>query len=304
MYLKFCSFRGIALFYPYLRLTFKIMRLIDFHTHFFPDRVMDAIWRWFETHAWPITYKKYADEQVAFLKSQGVVRAVSLHYPHKTGMAGMLNQFAFTLGEKYPDFIIPFGSVHPDDADAEAILRECFEKFRFKGIKIHCHVQHVAPDDPRMEPVYEICQEYKKIILIHCGDGPHFKERPTAGYGFDVALVSGIHRIEKIIPKYPDISFVIPHLGYQEIEKTFNLLTDNPNLHLDTTMALAKYFPAELKPEWLGDNADRLLFGTDFPNIPYEWKREKENLLAMGLGKEVEEKIFWRNAVRLLGIEK
>ncbi|MBI4411913.1 MAG: amidohydrolase family protein, partial [Deltaproteobacteria bacterium] len=262
------------------------------------------IWRWFETHAWPITYKKYAAAQVVFLKSQGVSQAVSLHYPHKEGMAGALNQFAFELGDKYPGFIIPFGSVHPDDADAEAILRDCFTKFAFKGIKIHCHVQHVAPDDRRMEPIYKVCDENRKIVLIHCGSGPHFKEQPTRGYGYDVTVVSGVRRFEKIVGKYPEITFVVPHLGYEEVEPFIHLLGDYPNLYLDTTMALSRFLPVEVKPSRLAENSDRLLFGTDFPNIPYEWKREKENLLAMGLGKEIEEKIFYRNAARLLDIEE
>src|SRR5688572_31246664 len=81
------------------------MKIIDFHTHFFPDRLMEAIWRWFETHAWPIEYKQYADEAVATLKANGVERAVSLHYPHQAGMAESLNDWARRLGEKYPDFI-------------------------------------------------------------------------------------------------------------------------------------------------------------------------------------------------------
>lgn len=276
------------------------MRLIDFHTHFFPDKLFDAIRRWFEAHAWPIEYQMYADDLIAFLKKEGVTKVVSLHYPHKGGMARSLNDFARRLEKKYPDFIIPFGSVHPDDADAEAVLRDCFGKFAFKGIKIHCHVQHVAPDDPRMELIYRICDEHRKIVLIHCGSGPHFKERPTAGYGYDVATVSGVRRFEKIVGKYPGITFVVPHLGYEEVEPFLRLLADTPNLYLDTTMALANYFPVEVKPALIAENADRLLFGTDFPNIPYEWKREKENLKAMGLGKEAEEKIFWRNAAKLL----
>jgi len=46
------------------------MAIIDFHTHFFPERLMQAIWRWFETHAWPIEYKLFADEAVAKLQAE------------------------------------------------------------------------------------------------------------------------------------------------------------------------------------------------------------------------------------------
>ncbi len=38
--------------------------LIDFHTHFFPDKLFEAIWKWFEDQGWPIIYKKYADDLI------------------------------------------------------------------------------------------------------------------------------------------------------------------------------------------------------------------------------------------------
>jgi len=278
------------------------MELIDFHTHFFPNKLMDALWRWFETHAWPIQYKMYADEAVTTLKNEGVTRAVSLHYPHQPGMADSLNEWAHRLEKNYPEFIIPFGSLHPDDSHKEEILKTCFEKYGFKGLKFHCHVQRMAPDDPRMEPVYEICQAVGRIVLIHCGTGPHFKDRPARGYGYDVTAITGIRRFEKVIGKYPRLKWVVPHLGFEEMEQFVKLLDEFPNLYLDTTMALSRFFPQEVKREWIANHEDRLLFGTDFPNIPYEWDREKKELLKLNLGKVVERKILFENAVSLLNI--
>src|SRR5215470_18718978 len=101
------------------------MKILDFHTHFFPDKLMEALWRWFEANAWPIQYKQYADEMVATLRAEGVSHCVSLHYPHKPGMAEALNAWAFRLGKKYSDFITPFGSLHPDDPMKEKILQSC-----------------------------------------------------------------------------------------------------------------------------------------------------------------------------------
>lgn len=280
------------------------MKLIDFHTHFFPNKLFDAIWQWFEAHAWPIKYKIYADDIVTFLKNAGVNRCVALHYPHKKDISKELNDWIYQLSQKYSGFMIPFGSLHPDDENKEKILRSCFEEYQFKGLKFHCHVQKMSPNDSRMEIIYKICNEREKIVLIHAGSGPHFKERPTNGYGYDVESITGYRLFEKVLKKYPKIKFVVPHLGYEEIEAFINLLGDYPNLHLDTTMALADFFPMEFKKEWVSDNADRILFGTDFPNIPYEWNKERDRLLSLGLGKEKEEKILWRNAAGLLGMKE
>lgn len=279
------------------------MRILDFHTHFFPEKLMQALWRWFEAHAWPIEYKLFADDAVARLRAEGVSRCVSLHYPHQAGMAASLNDWARRLGERYPDFIVPFGSLHPDDPDKVKLLAACFDDYGFKGLKFHCHVQRMAPEDPRMAEIYEICQERDKIVLIHCGNGPHFKDKPSAGYGYDVTALSGAAHFEKIVRKYPRLRFVVPHLGFEEMDRFVGMLADYPNLHLDTTMALAGYFPQEVRREWLDRNADRLLFGTDFPHIPYEWSRERDRLRGFALGLEKEEKIFYLNAARLLGLQ-
>lgn len=276
------------------------IKLIDFHTHFFPDKLMKALWRWFEAHAWPIEYKCFADEAVATLQSKGVSRCVSLHYPHEAGMALSLNAFAHRLALKYPDFIIPFGSVHPDDEKPEAILRECFEDLGFKGLKFHCHVQKMAPEDPRMDPIYEMAQAQDRIVLIHCGNGPHFKAKPSRGYGYDVTQITGAKHFEKVIKKYPRLRFVVPHLGFEEMDRFVGMLSDYPNLYLDTTMALAGFFPHEVKREWLDENSDRLIFGTDFPNIPYDYERELKALQAFDLAPDKERAICYDNGARLL----
>src|SRR5262245_31843309 len=266
--------------------------VIDFHTHFFPDKLLNALWRWFEKNAWPIHYKMYADEMVKTLKQNGVTRAVSLHYPHQSGMAASLNEWTYRLAQAYPDFLIPFGSLHPDDRDKESLLKTCFEEYGFSGLKFHCHVQKMAPEDKRMEPVYEICQDLGKIVLIHCGTGPHFKENPERGYGYDVTTLSGVEHFERVLKKYPRLKFVVTHLGFEEMEEFVGLLGEFPNLFLDTTMTLSSFFPNPVKREWLSDHADRILFGTDFPNIPYEWGREKKGLEDLKLGREKEAMIL------------
>src|SRR3990167_7644035 len=213
--------------------------LIDFHTHFFPDGVFTAICRWFKEVDWPVLHQQSIEERITHLKAQGVSQVVSLHYTHKAGMAETLNRFAFDLAQKHSDFIIPFGSLHPDDKNKTGILKQCFGEFGFKGIKIHSHVQKVASDDSSMDEIYQVCSQYKKIVLIHCGTGPHFKDKPGRGYGYDVATVTGVTRFEAAIKRFPDIKFVVPHLGYEEIREFFSLLDKYPNLYLDTSMALA-----------------------------------------------------------------
>ena len=42
--------------------------------------------------------------------------------------------------------------------------------------------------------------------------------------------------------------------------------------------------------------SDRIMYGSDFPNIPYEWDRELNMLAAADIPDEALERITWKNA--------
>jgi predicted TIM-barrel fold metal-dependent hydrolase len=77
-------------------------------------------------------------------------------------------------------------------------------------------------------------------------------------------------------------------------------------VHLDTTMAFTDFFeemaafPDELRPR-LNDLADKILLGSDFPNIPYPYAHQIESLERLGMGEEWLRKVCWENAATLLG---
>jgi len=62
-------------------------------------------------------------------------------------------------------------------------------------------------------------------------------------------------------------------------------------------MVLADYFPVEQKIVLGNYRPDRIMYGSDFPNIPYEWDRELKVLQSAKLSDEALEKITFRNAV-------
>jgi len=129
--------------------------IVDAHVHLFPERVFHAIWRWFDRHAWNIQYRLRAEEVVQFLAQRGVARVVGLCYSHQPGMARALNSFMAELGRAHPE-VIPLGTVLPGEPDAEAIVREAFSA-GLRGLKLHSHVQKIAVDDPRLDPIYRLC---------------------------------------------------------------------------------------------------------------------------------------------------
>ncbi|GAC1356151.1 MAG: amidohydrolase family protein [Polyangiales bacterium] len=270
------------------------LTVIDAHVHLFPPKVFAAIWRWFDAHGWDIRYRLHAEQVVEFLVSRGVTRLVALHYAHKPGMARGLNQFVADVARAHRE-VIPLGTVLPGEPDAEAIVVEALDVHGMRGLKLHSHVQRIAADDPRLDPIYALCAERGRPVLIHAG-----REPSTPAYGFDVRTVCAADRIERVLQRHPTLPLIVPHLGADEYDAYARLLDRYENLWLDTTMAIAGWLQ-EPSREIFPGRAARMLYGTDFPNIPYAWDRELHRALGSGMDAATREAFFAGNARRLFG---
>jgi predicted TIM-barrel fold metal-dependent hydrolase len=63
---------------------------------------------------------------------------------------------------------------------------------------------------------------------------------------------------------------------------------------------------APLPADWparLADVADRVVFGSDFPNIPYPYATQLDALVRLDLGDDWLRGVLWHNGARLLGVD-
>ncbi|HUJ28313.1 MAG TPA: amidohydrolase family protein [Myxococcales bacterium] len=263
--------------------------IVDSHVHLHPRRLAEAIRRWFDEHIWHIEYALDVEECIATLKAGGVDRMVALPYAHKPGIARALNDFTLELSRRHPE-VIPCCTVYPGEP---GIIDEALAG-PFRGVKIHCHVMKIAPDDPRLDETWEAAARHHKPVVIHCGPEPS-----SPGYGIDTRLVSGAVRLRRALERHPDAIAVVPHLGVDESAQFEAMLDEFPNLYLDTAMVICDYFPGRPDLEMLRRHPDRILYGTDFPNLPYAWDRELKVVRGLKLPPEDEKKILFLNALKL-----
>jgi predicted TIM-barrel fold metal-dependent hydrolase len=266
--------------------------MIDFHVHFFPERLFGAIWRVFEGPEgyWPIRYRLHGDALVDFLRAEGVERFVSLVYAHKPGTAAYLNDFVAESAARFPE-LVPFGTVYAGDADPLADARRCIEGYGFYGLKLQPAVSQEMPDDPRLFPIYELLQARGRMVLCHSGSAPQ-------GWMFD-----GPERLRRVMERFPKLRFIVAHCGAAEYEGFAAVAADYPSVYFDTAMI-------SVPCEGFAGNCpgaafyqrfqDRILFGSDFPNIPYEYHAQAAGIRALGLEAPITAKIFAENANKLL----
>lgn len=269
--------------------------VVDAHVHVFPQRLFEAVWRWFDAYGWPIRYRLPSEETIGFLRQRGVAHQVLLHYAHRPGLAGDLNRYVAELARRHPD-VTGLATVHPGDADPGRLVEAAFDD-GLAGLKLHCHVQCIPPDDRRLAPVYEVCAARGRPVVVHAGRQPK-----SPHYGCDVEEICDAARIERILGDHPDLHVCVPHLGADEYEAYEALLRRHDRLWLDTTMVLAGYFPMTPPEGLLRVRPDRVLYGTDFPNLPYAWDRELRRIRELDLPGRDLEALLAGNARRLFGL--
>lgn len=268
--------------------------VVDAHVHLFDAPLFRAIWRWFDEHGWPVRYKLETPEVIAFLLGRGVERIVALHYAHKPGMARAMNAYMAEVQRREPR-VVGLATVFPGEEGAREILEEAFDA-GLQGVKLHCHVQCFAPDDDALGVVYEACEAKGLPLVMHAG-----REPKSPAYRCDPYELCGAGRVERVLLEHPRLKLVVPHLGADEYEPYARLLERHDNLWLDTTMMLARYFPGDDPARFVVARPDRVLYGTDFPNLPYAWDRELSRLAGMGLTDEGLEAVLGKNAATLYG---
>lgn len=274
--------------------------MIDAHVHLFPDRLFDAIWKWFDDNAWAIAEKLYADDVIDRLEAAGNDYVVGLLYAHKPGMSDELNAWIGALARRRP-CVVPSCTAHPRDADLTSILRRAKEVHGARLVKQHAHVLGIAPDDPAMFPLYEACIRLGLPLNLHVGNGPKLP-----GYQAPTDRISGAARTRGVLDRYPELRLVVPHLGLMDHDTFLDWLDSYPNLYLDTAMALVDFLPSMsiTGRERIGDHAQRIMFGTDFPNIPYPLRTERDRLLSFGFPSPAQHALMHGTAAALLGLSE
>ena len=88
-------------------------------------------------------------------------------------------------------------------------------------------------------------------------------------------------------------------LTADEFDAYTRLLERHDNLWLDTTMVASNYFALEVPRRIFEVRPERILYGTDFPNLPYAGDRELKTRVGMKFRDDVEAGFLGQNALRL-----
>ncbi|WP_309116514.1 amidohydrolase family protein [Saccharothrix sp.] len=279
------------------------MDLVDVHVHFMPARVLDKVWAYFDAAAehygvaWPIHYRRPEPERLAALRSFGVVGFAPLVYAHKPGMAEWLTEWALDFGASVPE-AVPTATLFPEPG-VERYLGQAVSRGA-RIVKAHVQVGAYDPRDELLDKAWGLLAEAGVPVVVHCGHGPI----PGSHTGLDV--------FEEVLKRHPALVAVLAHAGMPDYLGALDLVQRYEGVHLDTTMVGVPFTEAQaaLPRDWasrLVDVSDRVVLGSDFPNIPYEYGVQLAAIESWAaaddrLGEPFLRAVLHDNPARLLGL--
>ena len=171
-----------------------------------------------------------------------------------------------------------------------------------KGIKLYPGYDQYAINDPSLESVFRIAAKHDVPVVIHTGD--------TYAKGAKVRMAHPL-LVDDIAVDYPDVRFVMCHLGNPWFQDTAEVLYKNDNVYADFSGLVLGDFTYEFERylmkrvedliAYMGDPGKQLMYGTDWPLVemgPYVAFMEK-----LGFQGETKERIAWRTAAELFKID-
>ncbi|SER78308.1 hypothetical protein SAMN05216188_115168 [Lentzea xinjiangensis] len=275
------------------------MALVDVHVHFMPQNVLDKVWAYFDRVResgidWYIHYRTDEDARLTALRELGVVAFAPLVYPHRPGMARWLNEWVAGFAARVPE-AVPTGTFYAEPGAGEYV-REALEAGA-RCFKSHVQVGGYDPRDDLLGGVWGLLAEAGVPVVVHCGNGPI----PGEFTGLDV--------FEGVLRKHPRLTAVVAHAGMPDYAAALDLVERYPNVHVDTTM-VGTPFTEQLVPlpAWWSSRiaglADRVVLGSDFPNIPYPYEVQLDAIRSWGLDAAAERAVLHDNGARLLQLSR
>jgi hypothetical protein len=267
--------------------------LADVHVHFLPPRMLRRVWAHFDEAgplvgvAWPIRYRWGDAERVAHLEKLGVRAFTALAYAHRPGMAADLNDWTLAFARATPG-CLPSATFYPEEGVTEYVTAALETGARV--FKVHLQVGGFDPLDDLLTPVWGLLAEAGVPVVLHAGHAPVAAE------------YTGHPPFAALLARHPRLPAIVAHMGAPDYAEFLALAESYERVALDTTMAFTPFFdqfvpfPPSLRPRLreLGLGG-KVLLGSDFPNIPYEYADQLTGLARLDLGDDWLRAVCWDN---------
>ena len=196
----------------------------------------------------------------------------------------------------------------PAEIDLDSLRREhAAGRLHVIG-EVGTQYEGIAPNDPRMEPVYALAEELDLPIALHMHPGPPGAPYPPFGMTKMRAANGNPLLLEDVLVRHPKMRIYVMHAGWPFLEDTIALLYVHPQVHLGLGAIDWSQPPAEfhryLRALVEAGYGKRIMFGSDQMVWPQTLEKAVRNVeSATFLTPEQKDDIFYFNAARFLRLD-
>jgi len=181
--------------------------------------------------------------------------------PCDTGLAPITGRPCFDSRSEFPDL---------------TWLRRALKEGRIKALgEVEPQYVGMSPADPRMEPYWQLAEEFDIPVGIHLGAGPpgiayDASPMPFKSPAFRIALGDPL-LLEEVLLRHQRLRVYVMHDGWPQLEPMMALLSAHPGVYVDVAalqdervVPRAGYY-RHLRGLVDAGFAKRIMFGSDFP---------------------------------------
>ena len=318
--------------------------IVDIHAHYFPKEYNDLLLRIggrsLPEAARPTTARPMRNDdaagiptrleqmQEADVQLQVLSPAASPPYAEKEAdaveAARLINDSYAELAQTYPgrfNAVVSLPLPHIDAALRE--MERGLDQLGMLGVSMTCSCFDRSTAEAEFEPLYAEMNRRRAVLNYHpiqngiCSPMINdYKFTVSVGASLEDAAIV-LHLIARRVPeRYPNITYVIPHLGGlipMQLQRLDNQVPRNyPDLPERPSVTARRFYydtvghgsHAALLCAWKAFGADQIVAGSDYPVLmAFETYRQTFHYVReCGLPTEDADKILNHNAQRVLGL--
>jgi predicted TIM-barrel fold metal-dependent hydrolase len=188
--------------------------------------------------------------------------------------------------EAFPERFAGVAAV--DLANPVTAVRELDRAVRqlgFKALRVVPWLWKLPPNDKLYYPLYVKCIE---LDIPFCTQVGHTGPLMPSETGRPVPY------IDEVALTFPELRIVCGHIGHPWTDEMIGVAWKHDNVYIDTSAYLPRYYPPQLLQFLRTYGQDKVLFGTNFPQLSLD--KCMQQVRVLDLPPKIESKFLFTNA--------
>jgi uncharacterized protein len=230
--------------------------------------------------------KTVSPAETVELMDQAGIESVMLSAWHRPGQWVISNDRVAEFVRQYPGRFHGVAAVNLEKPlEALKELDRAVSELGFKALRVLPWLWNRPPNDKFYFPLYVKCIE---LDIPFCTQAGHAGPLTPSDPGRPIPYLDEVALI------FPELKIVAGHIGYPWTDEMISLAWKYENVFIDTSAHLPRYYPPQLLHFMKTTGKDKVLFGTNFGQLPFQICVNQA--LALGLPDEVVSRFLRDNA--------